>query len=218
MVGTALVVFLIGIHFVPIPAPQVVQVIDKNGNTTTQPLGALAGPDIQSPYLGWGTGQVNTYKAGQNFALATSTMCVIQIPPTSTSTIRYIAVIPSSSTTTAREIYIATSTQPFAPPLGAATSSMLAYATIAANAQDPIYWTPPASAVSQSLLSGAGASQIASSTGLLAFVANPLVGGLLSTTSATYVIVGLKGGGAVDSGVGAVPTGSCLANFDNFPQ
>lgn len=175
-----------------------------------QSLGAVSGPDIQSPYLGWGQGQGNTWKFRADFNSASSTMCVSQIPPTATSTIARISVIPSSATSTDRLIYIATSTIPFAPPLTQATSSLITRWVLPANSQDAGVWLPlPAVTVATSYVN-------ATNTAQQVVVANPMVGGVLSTTSATYVIVGFRGGGAIDSGTGATPSGTCGIIYEQF--
>lgn len=89
-------------------------------------LGALAGPDIASPYLRWGD-QV-TFKAHVPLLTennATTTLCNI-LSPAATSTLTSASVQLDTSTTSAMQIEIAKSTAPDATTTLIGTMSKLA--------------------------------------------------------------------------------------------
>lgn len=113
---TALVVAMVWGTF---KAP-VTKVIEKQ-------FGALAGPDIPSPYLNWGG--LRTWNARQELKTSTTTVCSIQAPA-STSTLDHFAVRFTVGSTTAKTIYMAKGAS-----MQASTTLLLAAGTLAANAQ-----------------------------------------------------------------------------------
>lgn len=91
-----------------------------------QPLGALAGPDIPSPYLRWG--DVAVFKAAQPMATATTTVCALQ-SPAATSTLLVASAKFDVSTSTATNITLAKAATAFA------TTTDLGTQPLGANAQ-----------------------------------------------------------------------------------
>lgn len=89
-------------------------------------LGALAGPDISSPYLRWG--DVAVYKAAQTMGTASTTVCALQAP-SATSTLLVGSAKFDVSSTTATAITLAKATTAFA------TTTDLGTQPLAANAQ-----------------------------------------------------------------------------------
>lgn len=84
---------------------------DGAGNPTVPTFGALAGPDIASPYLRWGG--VATYAGSMALGQATTTVCAIQ-SPAATSTLQTAFVRFDVSSTTASVITVAKATTAFA--------------------------------------------------------------------------------------------------------
>lgn len=75
-------------------------------------LGALAGPDIPSPWLKWGG--FTTFHSKQAMQTATTTLCAIQNPKSSTTTLQSFTAQVTSGTSTAAFISLATSTSQYA--------------------------------------------------------------------------------------------------------
>ena len=94
--------------------------------------GALAGPDISSPYLSWGG--VADYKASASMRTATTTLCAIQSPSATSSLVMASWKI-SAGTTTAATIDLATSTSRFAT-----TTNLIAGTSVASGAQGSAAW------------------------------------------------------------------------------
>lgn len=90
-------------------------------------FGALAGPDIPSPYLNWGG--VRTYNAGISPTQATTTICAIQ-SPAATSTLTYASVKLDVSSSTATILDLAKGTTAFAT-----TTAIGSTYAVAADAQ-----------------------------------------------------------------------------------
>lgn len=103
--------------------PTVQQIIDRGGDN----LGALAGPDIPSPYLKWGG--VARYSGSIPFQTATNTVCAIQ-SPAATSTLQSVVLRFDVSSTTASAVEIAKASTRFAT-----TTLLDLQYPIAANAQ-----------------------------------------------------------------------------------
>lgn len=146
----------------------------KNGVS----LGAVASPDIMSPYFSYGDVR---HWAKKTTALnqATTTVCAIQ-SPAATSTLNFGAVRFSVSSTTASTVTLAKASTPYA------TTTRLAFGSIAANAQGTIF--------AQATSTGTG---ITSATDdITTFAPN------------TYFVVGMAGGIGTFS-----PTGVCQASF-----
>lgn len=70
--------------------------------------GALAGPDIASPYLKWGG--VAEFNSAQKMNTGTTTLCSIQNPYAGTSTLQSFAIQVNTGTSTSALIDLATST------------------------------------------------------------------------------------------------------------
>lgn len=77
--------------------------VGKTATQAVQKLGALAGPDIPSPYLQWGG--VYQYNGVQTMQTATTTLCAIQ-GPTATSTVSFADFSVTTGTSTAATIDI----------------------------------------------------------------------------------------------------------------
>lgn len=98
------------------------QVVEK-----TIQAGAVASPDIMSPYFSFG-GLKHWAGRTDSLTQATTTVCAIQ-SPAATSTLAWAGVLFKVSSTTASTVTLATSTTAFA------TTTLLTSTTIAANAQ-----------------------------------------------------------------------------------
>ncbi len=98
------------------------QVVEK-----TIQAGAVASPDIMSPYFSFG-GLKHWAVRTDSLSSATTTVCALQ-SPAATSTLAWAAVLFSVSSTTASTVTLATSTSAFA------TTTLLTSTSIAANAQ-----------------------------------------------------------------------------------
>lgn len=118
---------------VNVPAPVVNVEVPKapapivNVNVPQQKLGSVSSPDIQSPYFSYGDVR---FWAGStnNLAQATTTVCAIQAPA-STSTLQYGSIRFSVGSTTASLVTFAKAATAFA------TTTSLGQFTVAANAQ-----------------------------------------------------------------------------------
>lgn len=103
----------------------------RDVNVTVQPsdvkVGAVTNPDIASPYVSWG-GVRNWAGGTSNLAQATTTVCAIQ-SPASTSTLQYATLKLSVSSTTASIVTIAKASSAFA------TTTALSRLAVGANAQ-----------------------------------------------------------------------------------
>jgi len=108
----------------------------KEVRETGQSLGALAGPDIASPYLRWGG--VATYGASANMATATSTVCAIQSPAATSTLVAGPVARFNLASTTATTVWFAKATTAFASTtvLGAANLGASAQATLYASTTD----------------------------------------------------------------------------------
>ncbi len=82
---------------------------DSNGNSPV--LGALAGPDIPSPYLHWGG--VRTYNAGSGLTAAASTTCSLQSPAATSTLVEAGINFDVASSTAAEIVEIGYSSNPF---------------------------------------------------------------------------------------------------------
>src|SRR3990167_8145137 len=89
-------------------------------NLISSRLGALVGPDIPYPYIS--VGGLRMPKQHISMTTSSSTLCVSN-KTTATSTVRVSGVL-ASSTSTLAFITIEDTTIPFAPPTGAATSTL----------------------------------------------------------------------------------------------
>jgi hypothetical protein len=129
VIGSVAVALILGAYgaFRSAPAQVVERVIEKN-------LGALAGPDIPSPYLRWG--DKVTYRAAVDATSGTSTPIRIQGPAaTSTVTVTFSITTP---TTTALTWAVSTSTS----RQGYATTTPFYTRGVAASAQDQFVVVP----------------------------------------------------------------------------
>lgn len=103
-------------------------VYDNEGKPTA--VGALVGPILNYDYFGFGG--ILKRASHPSFATATSTLCVSNAT-VATSTWRYSAMV-TSSTGTPVYLMAEATTIPYAPPIAAATSSLLGPAVLyAAN-------------------------------------------------------------------------------------
>jgi hypothetical protein len=92
-----------------------------------QPVGAVAGPDIYSPYLQWGG--VRTWQAGSDtFVSGSYVFCSIQTP-VSTSTISFAGARVDLATTSASKIWVALAAT------ASASTTVLDAEVLAASAQ-----------------------------------------------------------------------------------
>jgi hypothetical protein len=96
-------------------------------------VGALSGPDLISRYLAWGQGSVREYRARQELKQATTTVCAIQ-SPSSTSTLSYAAVRINLASSTATIWNVAKSNTAFATTTAIGTAH-----NVVASAQDFIF-------------------------------------------------------------------------------
>ena len=104
-------------------------------------LGAVASPDIMSPYIS--VGGVRTWYSAMNFKTATTTLCSMKNPAGATTTLKSFSyhILTGTSTPTAGTILVvATSTLPQAT---STTDVLVAETTIAADARGDLYWTIP---------------------------------------------------------------------------
>lgn len=85
--------------------------VGPQGQTAAPSYGALSGPDIASPYLGWGG--VRTFRASQSLVQSTTTICALQ-SPASTSTLSHYGVRFDVGSSSAMTVYIAKATTAFA--------------------------------------------------------------------------------------------------------
>lgn len=100
----------------------------------SEQLGALSSPDIPSPYIS--VGGLSMYSRRSPMVAATTTLCAIQ-SPASTSTLVMAGFQITTGTGTAATIDIGTSTTAFST-----TTNLSAANSIAANAQGAAYWSP----------------------------------------------------------------------------
>lgn len=98
-------------------------------------LGALAGPDIQSPYLSWGG--VTTYKGAVAMHSATTTLCAIQ-SPSSTSTVAFASWNVTTGTSTAASIDIGVGSTAYAT-----STTLLSATSLSSGAQGGAAWGAP---------------------------------------------------------------------------
>lgn len=110
----------------------------------SEQLGALTGPDIASPYIS--VGGLQMYSADVAMRAATTTLCAIQAPA-STSTLRFAGFTITTGTSTAATIDIGTSTTAFAT-----TTNLSAANSVASGAQGSSYWQPVGGAVRDSTM------------------------------------------------------------------
>lgn len=100
-------------------------------------FGALAGPDIPSPYLRWG--DVALFNAKMALNTATNTPCAIQ-SPAATSTLLTTTLQITTGTSTATAWYVSTSTSAFAtttnlvPPLALGSGKQGTFAVASSTA------------------------------------------------------------------------------------
>lgn len=107
---------------------------------STQPapqLGALSGPDISSRYLKWGN--VAEWRVRQDMVAATTTLCAIANPRSSTTTVETFTVQITTGTSTAAAITLATSTSQYAT---STSNEMIADYAVASGAQATITYVP----------------------------------------------------------------------------
>lgn len=101
-------------------------------SVSEEKVGAVASPDIPSPYLRFGTGYgVREWNYGSGLGTATTTICSFK-SPSSTSTLEFAAVKVDTSSTTASTLYVAKGAD-----TNATTTNFVTRA-IAANAQDMV--------------------------------------------------------------------------------
>lgn len=93
IVGLLVALTISSIFWVTRPTKNVI--VNQDGKE--QPVGALAGPDIPSPYLRWG--DVAIYQAKQTFNQASTTVCSLQAP-SATSTLLWANVGITTGTST----------------------------------------------------------------------------------------------------------------------
>lgn len=157
----------------------------------THVVGAVASPDIPSPYLTFGG--VTRWAGGESLIQATSTVCAIQAPA-ATSSLVMATVNFSVASTAATTITLAKATTAFA------TTTDLGTRDLAAGAQ--VTFT-----ITATTTTGASVGDIDDTA--TTFAPN------------TWFNVGLKGGtqGANSAAnlVGLVPTGSCKATWQSVP-
>lgn len=154
----------------------VTKVVTQVVNEPKVSLGAVSSPDVQSPYLTFG-GLRRWAGKTDSLVQATTTVCAIQ-SPTSTSTLVEASVRLSVSSTTATTVTLAKASTPFA------TTSRLAFGSIAANSQGTIAVTGTTT----------GTGITSATDALTTFAPN------------TYFVVGIQGGIGTFS-----PTGICQA-------
>lgn len=99
--------------------------------------GALAGPDIASPYLKWGG--VATYNASQFMKTATTTLCSMQNPYAATSSLLSFSMQINTPTSTAAVIDVATSTSAFATTTA---GNLLSAQSVGSNARATFTFDP----------------------------------------------------------------------------
>lgn len=95
-----------------------------------QKVGALAGPDIASPYLTWG-GVAHWAAHTENLTQATTTVCALQ-SPAATSTLRFGQIRFTVSSTSASTVYLAKAATPYA------TTTNLGSVALTAGAQGTV--------------------------------------------------------------------------------
>lgn len=93
---------------------------------TGQTLGALAGPDIMSPYISWGG--VRHWAGHMTFAQGTSTVCAIQ-SPAATSSLQFGSAKIVHASSSAATVFMAKATTQYA------TTTNLGTVALAAGAQ-----------------------------------------------------------------------------------
>ena len=98
-------------------------------------FGALAGPDIPSPYLQWGG--VYEYRTGAAIAATSSMLCDLTSPP-ATSTPRILGITFDSNDIGAFSMDISTTTS---LGYGSSTPAFIASAPVAAAVIRPVVWT-----------------------------------------------------------------------------
>lgn len=77
------IVAVLVMTFRPTPTP--------SGSSQGKSFGALAGPDIPSPYLAWGAGAVPVYQAAATMTQQSSTTCMFQSPAATSTLERAVA-------------------------------------------------------------------------------------------------------------------------------
>lgn len=100
-----------------------------------QPLGALAGPDIPSPYLRWG--DVLVYQAHRSMVAATTTLCALQ-SPAATSTLAWAGWSITTGTSTAATIDIGSGATAYAT-----TTNYVSATSVSSGAQGAASWGQP---------------------------------------------------------------------------
>lgn len=95
--------------------------------------GALAGPDIPSPWVRWGG--VASYRGTQAMQMATTTLCAIQ-GPSATSTVSFASWFITGPTSTAATIDIGIGSTAYAT-----TSNLVSATAVASGAQGAASWS-----------------------------------------------------------------------------
>lgn len=197
-VGVVLAVVLSIFSLTKSPTERVVErVIEKQ-------FGSLPGTDLNGPEFC--VNGVCTLNYSKGMTTATSTVCVI--PVVATSTLRTFRAIITGATSTNAMLVLATSTIGYAPPIGQATSSLYAWATIAANTGGTargagFYVTNP-------------------------YTVGPVTNGFAATNASStaeqnllrageYLVLYARGGGVSnDTQTGTVFSGKCSTVFEKF--
>lgn len=113
-------------------SPNPAQIVDTN--PVDRNIGALAGPDIPSPYLTWGG--TTEYRSSMTMAQATGTICSFQTPA-ATSTISSGLITFDVGSSTALVVTVAKATTGFAT-----TTTLISDVALAADIKGTIDFTP----------------------------------------------------------------------------
>lgn len=159
-----------------------------DGKTVT--VGALAGPDIASPYLRWGGVAEYRYSQPMNVtslggANGSTTPCAIQ-SPAATSSLQFFSASAIVATGTAADLSLAKSTTAYAT-----TSPLLTNFTVAASTDFSLVYDAATSSASSTLPQGR-----------MIFAPN------------TYLVLGAKGASGPNDRAGYQWTGVCQAIFN----
>lgn len=194
-IGISLVVSLLvlWLGFTVRPPKTVVNQVPGNGGN----LGALASPDIPSPYLKWG--DVAIYQNNDTFDTGTSTLCVLA-SPAATSTLERFTVQPTTSTSTAYYGLLEKRTIAFAPSFSVATSANVLNATTT-SAADLVQIYPAALTT----------AVIWNATSTDQSVKNDFIGQSNVFAPNTYAVYYAKSGVISQAGTGSIGSGRCKA-------
>jgi hypothetical protein len=94
--------FLVGNPSITVTPPEV-NVVQ---NPQSQAVGAISGPDVMSPYFGWGGVNNWSFKKDLGGDAASTTICVIQAPQVASSSLQFFGYRANTGTGTAMELKV----------------------------------------------------------------------------------------------------------------